>query len=66
MQIFVNGAPKSVPEETTVAAALAALGYEHDFYAVAINQECLRRKDYQNHVLRDQDQLEVLSPMAGG
>jgi thiamine biosynthesis protein ThiS len=34
--------------------------------AVAVNQSCIARTDFEATLVRDGDEIEVLAPMAGG
>ena len=65
MVLTVNGEQQDVSAET-VASLLDALGYEGGFYAVAVNQELVRRATWAEAKLRDGDSVEILTPRQGG
>ena len=65
MVLTVNGEPAEVEVET-VAALLEALGYEGGFYAVAVNQDVVRRAKWAETPLADGDSVEILTPRQGG
>lgn len=47
-------------------AALQHLGFDLQWMAVAVNGEAVPRSQLDGARLRDGDEVEVLSPMAGG
>ena len=65
MRIEVNGEPHQITA-TTVAAALAELGWSEARVATALNGDFLPAARREAQVLRDGDRLEVLAPMQGG
>ncbi len=67
MVLTVNGERQDVqPDTDTVAALLKALGYEGGFFAVAVNQEVVRRAKWTETPLTDGDSIEILTPRQGG
>ncbi len=65
MQITINHDPFELPEGATVEAALAQFGATPPF-AVALNLEFVHRQRYSDTVLKAQDALEIVQPVAGG
>ena len=65
MVLTVNGERQHV-EATNVAALLEALGYEGGFFAVAVNQDVVRRAKWAETQLADGDSVEILTPRQGG
>ena len=65
MVLTVNGERQQV-EATNVAALLEALGYEGGFFAVAVNQDVVRRAKWAETQLADGDSVEILTPRQGG
>jgi sulfur carrier protein len=63
--LTVNGERQEVAA-ATVAALLQALGYEGRFFAVAVNQEVVRRARWAETPLAEGDQVEILTPRQGG
>jgi sulfur carrier protein len=65
MKLRING-----KDQTTIASTIAelvkTLGYEGDFFAVALNRACVPRKNYAATAVKDGDEIEILSPMQGG
>ena len=65
MVLTVNGERQEVQADT-VAALLEALGYEGTFFAVALNQEVVRRAKWAETPLAAGDSVEILTPRQGG
>jgi sulfur carrier protein len=63
--LTVNGERQEV-EAANVAALLEALGYEGGFFAVAVNQEVVRRGNWAETPLAEGDSVEILTPRQGG
>lgn len=65
MRLTVNGEDHDLAV-TTLAELLAALDFEGDWLATAVNGELVHRADRSGHALSDGDRIEILSPMKGG
>nr|WP_111298730.1 sulfur carrier protein ThiS [Paracoccus saliphilus] len=65
MRIEVNGEPRQIAA-TTVATALAELGWGEARVATALNGDFLPAARREAQVLHDGDRLEILAPMQGG
>lgn len=70
MVLIVNGETQEVSAPTvtalTVTALLDELGYEGGFFAVAVNQQVVRRATWVETTLQDGDRIEILTPRQGG
>jgi sulfur carrier protein len=66
MNIIFNGEPRVVTADITVAALLAELNLKPRFVAVEVNLELAPRDRHEKHVLRDGDQVEVVTLVGGG
>jgi sulfur carrier protein len=64
----VNGAPRSLPEGTTIAQLVAELGHDPSGrgIAVALNGEVAPRASWAGTVVSDGDRVEVLAAIGGG
>ncbi len=66
MNIIFNGEPREVADDITVAALLAELNLTPRFVAVEVNLELAPRGGHEQRVLRDGDQVEVVTLVGGG
>ncbi len=64
--IVVNGRPRSVPEDTTVAELIAELGLQAEHVAVERNRTIVPRAEHARTVLQDGDRLEIVTFVGGG
>ena len=64
MEVLINGETKQV-SSATLQAILEELAFDGDF-AVAVNSEFVPRSLYSAQVIQAGDQIDVLSPIAGG
>ena len=65
MDLIVNGEAKRASAQS-VRALLVELAYEGSFFAVAVNQTVVPRRDWDARVLKDGDKIEIVSPRQGG
>lgn len=66
MNVAVNGAPRALPEGTTVAAVVDSLGAGAAGTAVAVNGEVVPRGRWAAQLLAEGDAVEVLAAVQGG
>jgi thiamine biosynthesis protein ThiS len=66
MRLTVNGKPVELPDASTVAALLTALGIEAARVAVERNQDVIPRRAWDEEKLRDGDQIEIVTFVGGG
>ena len=66
MQITYNGSTKDVRENLTVAELLQELGLSSRQVAVEVNLELAPRQRHAEYVLRNGDQVEVVTLVGGG
>ncbi len=66
MNVHLNGAPREVPEGSTVADLLRELKLEGRPVAVERNRELVRKADHAAVRLAEGDRLEVVSFVGGG
>lgn len=64
--ITVNGAPRQVPDGSTVAQLLALLQVHPQLVAVEVNVDIVARDRYVATVLREGDVVEVVQMVGGG
>ncbi|MEU4475722.1 sulfur carrier protein ThiS [Micromonospora sp. NPDC023888] len=66
MELTVNGAGRSVPDEVSVADLVRAVAPQPRGVAVAVNGEVVPRAGWATTALRDGDRVEVLTAAQGG
>ncbi|MBU2856134.1 sulfur carrier protein ThiS [Acidithiobacillus ferrooxidans] len=66
MQILVNGVAREVPEQITVRALLAELGWAERRVAVECNGEIVPRSTHATVTLSAGDRLEIIQAVGGG
>lgn len=65
MILVVNGERQEVGA-TRIPALLEELGYEGNFFAVAVNREVVRRARWPQVELKEGDEVEIVTPRQGG
>ena len=65
MKIILNQQATELQADATVADALAQMQAKPPF-AVAVNTQFVPKSQHANHVLKDGDKMEVISPVTGG
>jgi sulfur carrier protein len=65
MKLMVNGEAHEIAA-TTLSELLAALDYEGDWLATAVNSDLVHAAERAEFQLNDGDRIEILSPMQGG
>jgi sulfur carrier protein len=66
MKLTLNGKPKELPDVMSLEKAIAYWQPEAEKFAVAVNGEFVARENYADTLLQANDQVELLSPIAGG
>jgi len=64
--VTVNGEPRRVPADTSVARLVEELALRTDRCAVEVNREVVPRSSHGTRVLRDGDAVEVVTFVGGG
>ena len=64
--VNVNGEPRTLHHDTTLAELLAALGHEPESVTVAVNGDFVPRASRAERVLRSGDQVACFQPIVGG
>jgi thiamine biosynthesis protein ThiS len=62
----VNGEDKQAPVDCSVAALLAWLGVAEERVAVELNRTIVRKRDWENTVVPDDLQVEIVEFVGGG
>jgi sulfur carrier protein len=66
MKVIVNGRPREVADDATVASVVADVTPAAAGVAVALNDEIVRRTAWTTTTVRDADRLEILTAVQGG
>jgi thiamine biosynthesis protein ThiS len=64
--LTLNGKPKELPADSTIASMLEGLGIDRRMVAVAHNGEVIPRDRYDGFVLNEGDRVEVVRMVGGG
>ena len=66
VSLLVNGDPRAVPSDCTVAELIDALGLQTRRIAIAVNQDVVPRSEFATHQLTANDRIEILEAVGGG
>ena len=66
MNITLNGAEHTVPENCRISELLNELGLADKRVAVEVNREIIPRSEHINHQLKAGDIVEVVNAIGGG
>jgi sulfur carrier protein len=66
IQVRLNGEPRELPDDATVARAIAELTPASTGIAAAVNGDVVPRGSWRATLLRDGDQVEVVTAVQGG
>ena len=66
VQVKLNGEPRELPDGATVARAVAELTSASTGIAAAVNGDVVPRGSWTATLLRDGDQVEVVTAVQGG
>ena len=66
VQVKLNGEPRDLPDSSTVTQAVAELTAAPAGVAAAVNGEVVPRGAWAATLLRDGDQVEVVTAVQGG
>jgi len=66
VNLLVNGDPRAVPSDYTVAKLIDALGLQTGRIAIAVNRDVVPRSAFATHRLAADDRVEILEAVGGG
>ena len=66
VSLRINGERRDFEREPTIAEALEALGLRSDAVAVEVNRTVIPRKSHAVEVLREGDEVEIVTFVGGG
>ena len=65
MNVLINDSPKTLPDDATLADAIALIEAVPP-YAAAVNRQFVPRSNHATHLLKPDDRIEVIRPVTGG
>ena len=66
MRVYVNGEAREVQGSPSLAELIEQLDLPAARIAVELNREVVRRGDWANTMLRDEDRIEIVHFVGGG
>ena len=66
MKVFVNQDKKTYPEGTTIAEIVKKTNYNDKSYNVVRNGKLVKKEDYQNITIDENDKIRILPFAMGG
>tara|TARA_Y100000590_G_C15628590_1_gene980301 strand:- start:133 stop:333 length:201 start_codon:yes stop_codon:yes gene_type:complete len=66
MRISINKELISLPDNITVSKMLEKLEVEKKFIAVEINLNIIPKSEYDSHIVRENDSVEIIQAVGGG
>lgn len=66
MQLIVNGEQKNFEEDSTLQTVITTLQIEDKVMAAAVNMEIVKKDDWKNYIVKENDKLELLQFVGGG
>jgi len=66
IKVSVNGEIKELKENISVKDMLNFLDYRSKTFAVAINTTFVSIKKYEDTIIKDGDEIDILAPVQGG
>ena len=66
MKIKINGIEKNIPENTTIEQLLNELQVLDKTMAVAVNMKIVKKDEWENYKLQENDKIEALNFVGGG
>jgi len=66
MEITLNGASRTIPEQTSAGDLIQSLGLADKRLALEINREIVPRSSFGQHIIRPGDTVEIVHAIGGG
>ncbi len=66
MTVIVNGETRQIPENTNLVRLLEILELTSARVAIELNQNVIRRAEWENTVLQENDRIEIVHFVGGG
>ena len=66
IQIYINGEQKKLTEQINLTELLKQFSLPMERVAIELNQEVVRKKDWENIRIKDADKIEIVHFVGGG
>jgi len=66
MKVFINGETREIPNEVNLSELLKNLSLPSERIAIELNEEVVRKKDWENVRVADADKIEIIHFVGGG
>ncbi len=66
MQIIVNGEKKEISPNTTIKELITMLQIEDKVMAAAVNMQVVKKENWPNYIIKENDKIELLHFVGGG
>lgn len=66
MKIFINGETKDLEKEVTLSQLLIQFSLPSQRIAIELNKEVVRKRDWENIEIKDEDNIEIVHFVGGG
>lgn len=66
IKIFINGESKELNEQINLTELLKHFSLPTERVAIELNQEVVRKKDWENIEIKDADKIEIVHFVGGG
>jgi sulfur carrier protein len=66
IRVIVNGQPETYPADTTLAAVIVRIRPSRTGIAAAIGDAVVPRAEWDSRLLREGDEIEILTAVQGG
>lgn len=66
MRLMLNGNETELTDNLTLTALLEKLQIEPARVAVEVNLKIIRKSEFENHILKDGDTVEIVNFVGGG
>lgn len=66
MKLVVNGEEKEFEKDTTLQTIICTLKIEDKVMAAAVNMEIVKKDEWADYIVKENDKLELLQFVGGG
>ena len=66
LRVFLNGESKDLPDTLTLAQLVTQLELPERRIAIELNRNVVRRREWENTVLAENDRVEIVHFVGGG